>query len=76
MRTAIVMLAAGIAGVLLFAGDPAAAKARPRVAGLDCAALAQRLGPASVWRAFFSGEQFSRRRWQTFATRDAVQSIA
>jgi hypothetical protein len=57
MRTAIVTLAAGIASAFLIAGQPAEAKPHPRVAGLDCGQLVQRVGAANVWRAFFYGEK-------------------
>jgi hypothetical protein len=57
MRTAIVAVAAGIAGAILLAIPPAAAKAHSRVAGLDCGGLAQRVGPGNVWRTFFYGEK-------------------
>src|SRR6185436_2141191 len=56
MRTAVLTLAS-IATALLFAGQPAQAKAHPRVAGLACAPLAQRVGPANVWRTYFFGER-------------------
>ena len=57
MRSVLMATGLALAALLVLAAEGAAAKAHPRVAGRDCGALAQRVGSANVWRAFFSGEK-------------------
>ena len=56
MRKTVVLVAA-TAMIAALAAEPAAANVHPRVAGLDCGALARSVGPGNVWRAYFYGEK-------------------